>query len=73
MPKPREVTPRENVDVIDRAVAAQERSPFRIDHPCDLGRWIRIAESAAAGKVWTMSPNELGLMMRMDETAEFKL
>src|SRR5438477_4845559 len=38
------LTARENVDVVDRAVAAEERGPFRIDHPCDLGGRKSVAE-----------------------------
>ena len=45
-----EVTARENVDMIDRAVAAQERSPLGVDHPRDFGRRIRIAQERCGGQ-----------------------
>jgi len=45
-----QITARENVDMIDRAVATQEGSPLRINHPCDFGRWIGIPQESCGGQ-----------------------
>ena len=39
-----ELTPGENVDVIDAFIAAQKRRPFRVDDPGDIGGGISGAD-----------------------------
>ena len=40
----RELAAGKNVNVIDGAIAAQERSPFRVDYPGNFGGWIRVSD-----------------------------
>ncbi len=61
-----EFAARENVDVIDVAIAAEKGAHSglmtQVISACGLASRI----AATAGSVWTMSPSELGLMMRID-------
>ena len=58
------------MDVVDAVVPAQERRPLRIDDPGDIRRGIGVAEQRDRRQGWTISPNELGLMMRMERMRE---
>ena len=45
-----EIAAWKNVNVVDGAIAAQERSPFRVDDPGDGGLRISIADESGRGQ-----------------------
>ena len=52
-----ELPARKNVDVIHVRIPAEERGPFRVDHPSDFGSWMGLSDRRDRGQ-------------RMDDVAE---
>ena len=61
---------RKEMDVIHIGISAEQRRELGINHPRNLGARVRIRSKATAGRVWTTSPSELGLMIKIDLGSE---